>query len=53
MDSFVRRETRDSRAILMSKIVPFAFFSARRQDEITRILWDDYSQEHATILVET
>ena len=51
MDYFVRRETRDSRAIPMSKIVPFAIFSARRQDEITRILWDDYSQEHATILV--
>ncbi|WP_271947786.1 site-specific integrase [Ruegeria faecimaris] len=51
MESFVKRETRDSRAIPMSKIVPFAIFSARRQAEITRILWDDYSKEHRTILV--
>ncbi|SHE54697.1 hypothetical protein SAMN05444279_1043 [Ruegeria intermedia] len=40
MESFVRRETRDTRAIPMSKIVPFAIFSARRQAEISRILWD-------------
>ncbi|WP_127111644.1 tyrosine-type recombinase/integrase [Shimia sediminis] len=51
MEAFVDREERDSRAIPMSKIVPFAFFSARRQSEITRILWDDYSKEHSTILV--
>ncbi|GAB5436838.1 tyrosine-type recombinase/integrase [Falsiruegeria mediterranea] len=51
MDFFVAREKRDNRAIPTRKIVPFATFSARRQAEITRILWDDYSKEHATVLV--
>ncbi|WP_170358650.1 tyrosine-type recombinase/integrase [Ruegeria arenilitoris] len=51
MGAFADREAHDSRAIPMSKIVPFAIFSARRQAEITRILWDDYSREHATVLV--
>jgi integrase len=28
----------------MTKIIPFAIFSTRRQEEITRILWADYQQ---------
>lgn len=51
MGFFVDRELRDSRAIPMSKIILFGIFSARRQAEITRILWKDYSKEHSTVLV--
>jgi integrase len=29
-------------SIPMRKIIAFAIFSTRRQEEITRILWDDY-----------
>ncbi|AML52298.1 site-specific integrase [Falsihalocynthiibacter arcticus] len=51
MEYFFQRESHDSRAIPMTKILPFAVFSARRQAEITRVVWDDYSKEHSTLIV--
>ena len=38
-------------AVPMFKIVPFAIFSTRRQEEITRILWDDLNAKDQTVLV--
>lgn len=35
----------------MHLIVPFALFSTRRQEEITRIEWADLDEEHARVLV--
>lgn len=35
----------------MHKIVVFAMFSTRRQEEITRILWSDLDRENSRILV--
>lgn len=35
----------------MHKIVVFAIFSTRRQDEICRITWADYEPDHARVLV--
>lgn len=35
----------------MLKIVPFAIFSTRRQEEITRLKWSDLNLEEKTILV--
>lgn len=34
-------EGRDARSLPMHRVVGFALFSTRRQDEITRIAWDD------------
>jgi integrase len=35
----------------MHKVVVFALFSTRRQEEITRIAWDDFQKEHKRVLV--
>jgi integrase len=35
----------------MQKIVAFAVFSTRRQEEITRIRWSDWDQAHKRVLV--
>lgn len=35
----------------MQKIVPFAIFSTRRQEEITTIKWPDFDEAHARVLV--
>ena len=31
----------------MAKIIAFAIFSTRRQEEITRVTWADYNKEEA------
>ncbi|AUQ93880.1 putative phage integrase protein (plasmid) [Phaeobacter inhibens] len=36
----------------MNKIIPFAIFSTRRQDEIVRIRWQDLDREHSRVLVK-
>jgi integrase len=46
MDHFVAVEGRRNGVMPMTKIVPFAIFSARRQEEITLIRWDDYEKAH-------
>jgi len=38
-------------AVPMAKIVAFAIFSTRRQEEITRIRWDDLNPEERSVLV--
>ncbi|RUX06734.1 MAG: site-specific integrase [Mesorhizobium sp.] len=42
---------RRSTSIPMTKLVAFAIFSTRRQEEITRITWTDLDEEHSRILV--
>lgn len=43
---------RDGRATLpMTELILFALFSARRQDEICRILWDDLDLRRQSVLV--
>lgn len=35
----------------MQKIVAFAIFSTRRQEEITRITWADLDEKHSAVIV--
>lgn len=42
---------RKAEAIPMAKIVAFALFSTRRQEEITRIKWTDLDEKHSRVLV--
>lgn len=51
MQHFVEMQARVPRATPMHLIVPFALFSTRRQEEITRIEWADLDEEHARVLV--
>ena len=47
MNHFGTVKTRRPYAVPMQKIIPFAIFSTRRQEEIIRILWADYqSTDH-------
>lgn len=46
MEHFGTVKQRRPGSIPMQKIIPFAIFSTRRQEEITRIRWDDYQQPH-------
>lgn len=39
-------------AVPMQKIVAFAIFSTRRQEEITRIEWKDFDEAHSRVLVQ-
>jgi integrase len=45
MAFFVQSERRLRTVTPMTKIVPFAIFSARRQEEILRIRWSDFDQD--------
>lgn len=51
LDHFVDRSVRTPRSIPMEKIILFAMFSTRRQEEIIRIFWDDLDEPHGRILV--
>ncbi|RJT42035.1 site-specific integrase [Mesorhizobium waimense] len=42
---------RKATAIPMTKLVAFAIFSTRRQEEITRITWADLDEEHSRVMV--
>lgn len=44
MEHFAVVKARRPDSIPMRKIIPFAIFSTRRQEEITRILWEDYDK---------
>ena len=48
---FIDRRKRAPQAMPMHKVVVFALFSTRRQEEITRIAWDDFQKEHKRVLV--
>jgi integrase len=48
---FIGVETRRPGSIPMTVIIPFALFSTRRQEEITRITRADFEPEHSRVLV--
>ena len=51
IQSFVDRQKRTPSSAPMHKIVAFAIFSTRRQEEITTIKWADLDEPHSRILV--
>ncbi|OHV24967.1 site-specific integrase [Rhizobium sp. RMa-01] len=51
MTHFEDREKRVPDMAPMTYIVPFAVFSTRRQDEISRIRWDDFDEGGKRVLV--
>jgi integrase len=46
IDHFSLVESRRNGVLPMTRIIPFAVFSARRQEEITLIRWKDYEKAH-------
>lgn len=51
MSFFVERQSRAHNSAPMHKIIAFALFSTRRQEEITRIKWVDLDEAHSRVLV--
>ena len=51
MQHFVDRSKRAPQALPMHRVTAFALFSTRRQEEITRIRWEDLDAEGSRILV--
>lgn len=51
MQHFIDRQARAPQSGPMHKIIAFAIFSTRRQEEITRIAWSDLDEDHKRILV--
>jgi integrase len=51
MKHFIDRSTRDPNAALMHRVVAFAIFSTRRQEEITRQEMADVDSQHSRLLV--
>lgn len=51
MQHFIDRQRRRPESAPMHKIIPFAIFSTRRLEEITRIAWADYDPDGARVLV--
>lgn len=51
MQHFADRQVRVPHSTPMCQIIAFAMFSTRRQDEVTRIRWDDLDETHSRILV--
>jgi integrase len=51
MQHFVDRSKRDPNAALMHHVIPYAIFSTRRQEEITRQDMSDVDSEHSRLLV--
>lgn len=48
---FIERRKRAPQAMPMHKVIVFALFSTRRQEEITRITWEDFEKEHQRVMV--
>ena len=46
IDHFVNIKARRPSTLPMQRIIPFALFSTRRQEEIVRIRWSDYQPVH-------
>ncbi|GAC1040866.1 site-specific integrase [Rhizobium sp. No.120] len=51
MQHFADRQIRSPDSAPMCKLIAFAIFSTRRQEEITRIAWDDLDEAHSRVLV--
>lgn len=51
MHHFVERQQRRPSSTPMHRMVAFAVFSTRRQEEITTIKWSDFEPDHKRILV--
>jgi integrase len=51
MQHFVDRSKRDPNAALMHRVIAFAIFSTRRQEEITRQDMSDVDSKHSRLLV--
>ena len=49
MEHFGTVKTRRPNSIPMQRIIPFAIFSTRRQEEITRIRWDDFEDNRVLV----
>lgn len=51
MQFFLDRQARAPQSNPMHRIIAFALFSTRRQEEIVRIMWGDFDEEGKRILV--
>lgn len=51
MEHFFERQARPKAQIDMPKMIAFAIFSTRRQEEITRIRWEDLDESRHAVLV--
>ena len=51
MKHYFEMQTRGNNSIPMAKIIAFALFSTRRQEEITRIRWEDIDESRQAVLV--
>ena len=51
MEHYFEMQTRRKAQIDMPKLIAFALFSTRRQEEITRIRWDDLDETRQAVLV--
>ncbi|WP_339486837.1 site-specific integrase [Pseudomonas sp. RL_5y_Pfl2_70] len=51
MTHFFEMQVRRPESIKMPKMIAFALFSTRRQEEITRIRWDDLDESRQAVLV--
>lgn len=51
MRHFADRQARAPQSNPMHRIIAFAIFSTRRQEEIVRIRWDDLDTKHSRIMV--
>lgn len=51
LDHFTDRAIRRATIVPMVKLIPFAIFSTRRQEEIIRIRWDDFEADNKRVLV--
>lgn len=51
LEHFFAIQLRRPSSINMPKVLAFAIFSTRRQDEITRIRWDDLDERRQAVLV--
>lgn len=49
MEHFGQVKARRPRSVPMQKIIAFAIFSTRRQEEITRIVWPDYEKNRVLV----
>lgn len=51
LQHFMDRRQRVPQAMPMHKVIVFALFSTRRQEEIIRIRWEDYEPKNKRVLV--
>lgn len=51
LEHFLSMQQRRPSSINMLKVIGFAIFSTRRQDEISRIMWEDVDESNQRVLV--